>query len=677
MWISNNIMSAHSAPSTQTAFQQFHMKFPFLTATICAAFLFCGRAAAQGSEELLTSVGTTVENGGTIHAYLLWQPGDAAATLGKRFAIYRKSGDADSTALFSKLGIQTLQASANTIRAMLELGNKVDRNAAGAPARIDGLYQQIILSGDQAPAAAPDPTLDAAGKLAFLIQSAAGDPRTLSRLFFLGRAHPGVMMALGHGFSIPLGAGTHTFEIREVGLSDNDIQVVGRVTLDTANPVILAPPGSPVQVPHPVTPGSQYTVSAKDHLNARLRWGVDAELRSQMPHSFGFDVFRVKRTVAESLGWNATPPAPEALLEALATTNPADPNPDFSQANELPILVGDLLTPAQAANPADRERFDFSDDGIWHLGGDGKKIRRPFSDGEAFYYFIAARGISGMPGQLSAGSLVTMCDRMPPAPPVIDSVLSNFVRPANPAAWATQGGTQFLQVKIRQLPASDPAAGATGYYIYRWATPQEYLVNIGNPLVGRIGAVSQLADSTTVTFNDNGPGSPTLASHADKSVWYTVRAVGQSACAGEVLSGHSAPMPGFLRDFKAPDGPTGDFVICRQKPTAAVTNNPSIPNPNTENPADYGLPADYIGIGVEANRTSDLIVAADIEVALPPARPVMGGRAFETPFLSTWQPPPRRFALPRSATRERSAPRPRPQHHRTRHGFRTGLAHAQ
>lgn len=586
------------------------MKFPLITAFACAAVLLCGRTAAQGTEQLLTTVGTTVPSAGIHHAYLLWQPGDAAATLGRRFAIYRKSGDADSAAAFSRLGIQTLQTSQNTIRAMLELGAKVDRAAAAAPARIDGLYREITLRGEAPPAAAPDPTLDAGGKLAFLIESAVTDTRTLSRLFFLGRAHPGVMMALGHAFSIPVSAGTHTFEIREIDDSDNDVQVAGRVTLDTAAPISLAPPASPVQVIHPLDPDSQHTVSPKDHLNVRLRWGVDATLRAQMPHSFGFDVFRVKRKAAESLGWDAAPPGPAILFNALTAMDPADPDPDISQANELPILVDDLLTPAQAADPADTERFDFSDDGVWHLGGDGKKIRRPFSDGESFYYFIAARGITGKPGQLSNGALVTLCDRLPPLPPTIASVLSSFVRPANPADWAAQGGSQFLQMKLRQLPSQSQSEGSSGYFVYRWSSPQEYLNSIGNPVVGRVGYIPHLNGADFRTFNDNGPGAPTLATHADKSVWYTVRAIGISNCAGQVLSGHSAPMPGFLRDFKAPDGPTGDFVICRQKPTAAFQDQLET------KPEEFGLPADYVGIGVEAIRSSETIVAADIEVAL-------------------------------------------------------------
>ena len=185
------------------------MKLSLLTLISCAVSLLSGRLSGQGTEELLTTVGTMVVKSGHTYAYLLWQPGDAASTLGKRFAIYEKSGAADSPGEFTRRGIQTLQTSPNTIRAMLELGANVDRAAAAAPTRIDGLYREMTYRAVDAPATPADATLDAGGKLAFLIQSAVTDSRTLSRLFFLGRAHPGVMMALGHAYCIQISAGLH------------------------------------------------------------------------------------------------------------------------------------------------------------------------------------------------------------------------------------------------------------------------------------------------------------------------------------------------------------------------------------------------------------------------------------------------------------------------------------
>ncbi len=589
------------------------MKFITLT-TLASAFAWLGAALApaQGTESLLTTVGTTVQEDGTHHAYILWQPGEAGTTLGKRFSINRKAGAPDDPAPFTRVGIQTLQSSPSTIRALLELGAVIDVSHETLPPRIDGLYREITFRGDEPPAAPAVPNLDAAGKLAYLIAAAATEAETLSRLFFLGRAHPGVMMSLGHAFHIPVTAGVHTFEIREIDLADEDIRVVGRVTVDTANPVALGAPASPVRVFHPADPDSVYSVSAKDHLNARFRWGVPGSLRERLPHTFGFDLFRVRKDVAESLGWHLTPPSPELMVQAVRNEAPTDPNPDFSRVNDLPILVNGLLTPAEAGDPSDTERIYYADDGIWHRGINGEPVRREYEDGEAFYYFAAARAITGRPGQLSPGTLAVMCRRLPPRAPVVESVDAEFVPPATEAEWEAegQGGTQFLEVKIRQLPDAPAAASAQGYFIYRWSNPSEYLNNLGNPVVGQVGYVAHVPGEKFVTFQDNGAGAPTPDTHEDVSVWYTARAVGISACPEEILGGHSGPVPGFLRDFEAPAAPGGDFEICRNIPSAFFTRR------MTEDPEGAGLPRDYQGIGIDVRRLSPHITAADIDVRM-------------------------------------------------------------
>ena len=575
-------------------------------------------AAAQGTDALLTTVGTTVKGTKDHHvAYILWQPGNAEATFGKRFSINRKDGAADSPSQYMRVGMQSLQASPNTIRAMLELGEVVDRWHEAAPGRIDGLYRQVTYqAGEEAAPLAPevDPDLDVAAKLSYLLASAATDPATLSRLFFLGRAHPGVMIALGHAYQMPLAGGMHTFEIREVDLADNDIRVVGRVTLDTENPVVLDAPSAPVRVSHPIADQSANTVSPKDHLNARFRWGVPISLREQMAHAFGFDLFRVRQDKAEEWGWHLTPPSPQDLLSKLGDMDSDDVDPEVAQVNELPILVSNMLTPAEADDESDTERIDYADDGVLHEGANGQAVRRPYQDGEAFYFFVAARGITGMPGNLSPGTLVVMCDTLPSLPPVVESVLSKFVAPANQAQWQAQGqgGTQFLQVKIRQLPTEPIDEAARGYIIYRWDNPSEYLNHLGDPNfyrlgdlnIGRIGYVDHDPENTFVYFNDNGEDAPTPANHEDRSVWYTARAVGNSSHDNDILSGHSGPVPGFLRDFRAPDAPTGDYLICRHLPMVSY----------------FGRTTDgaegHVGIAVVAGRISPRIVAAEITVEI-------------------------------------------------------------
>jgi hypothetical protein len=596
------------------------MNFP---RTLITALLL-GLSASLSAQDLLTTIGTTVTVAGQPQAYLIWQPQSTTATLVRRIGIYSKPGAADSNGVFVREGIQTLQSSPRTIRAMLELGSKLDRDPRGAATRIDGMYRDITLRQGQAPANPADPNFDAAEKLAFIIQSAARaptDPKLLARLFFLGRAHAGVMLALGHAFTKPL-IGLRTYEVRELDDADADLRVLGRVTLDPAAPLVLPPPDPPVAVPNPVKAGSQFRVSSMDHLNVRLRWSMPPLLKQRLAHTFGFDVFRVKKTVAETLGWHLDPPTATDMLNLLAAVNPADTNPDLALANELPIISTQQLTPDQAAlnkpTSADLSIVFIADDGVRHTVADGSRALRPYTDGEAFYYFVAARSIAGQPGQLSRGTLVTICDRLPPNPPTIESVLSTFVAPKEKAEIVNQGGSQFLRLKFRQLPDTDEE-GATKYFIYRWDNPQEYLSHLGDlPELNRIGVVNQRAGDKFAFFDDNRNDAPTIKNHLDKSVWYTMRAVGRTACGDEkTLSGHSAPVAGVLRDFKAPDAPTGFFKITSHIPSVTPGDvlRPKIGPEADKLRNDKGVPSNFNGITIRAERADANISAAIIELA--------------------------------------------------------------
>ncbi len=603
------------------------MNFP---RTLITALLL-GLSASLCAQDLLTTIGTTVTVAGQPQAYLIWQPQSTSATLVRRIGIYSKPGAADSNGVFVREGIQTLQSSPRTIRAMLELGSKLDRDPRGAATRIDGMYRDITLRQGQAPANPADPNFDAAEKLAFIIQSAATEPKLLARLFFLGRAHAGVMLALGHAFTKPL-IGLRTYEVRELSDADADLRVLGRVTLDPAAPLVLPPPGPPVAVPNPVKVGSQFPVSSMDHLNVRLRWSMDPLLKQRLAHTFGFDVFRVKKTVAETLGWHLTPPSATDMLNLLAAVNPADTSPDLALANELPIISTQELTPGQAApntiDSADLNIVFIADDGVRHTVADGSRALRPYTDGEAFYYFVAARSIAGQPGQLSRGTLVTICDRLPPNPPTIESVLSTFVAPKDKTEIVNQGGSQFLRLKFRQLPDT-AEEGATKYFIYRWSNPQEYLEHLGDPGFNKIGEVKQIGPQKTdegvlvdapkfAFFDDNGPGAPTTATHLDKSVWYTMRAVGRTACGDDkTISGHSSPVTGVLRDFKAPDAPTGFFTVTRHIPSVTPdgVERPKDPVIIKSLRAQNGVPGNFKGITIKAVRTSANVSAAYIELA--------------------------------------------------------------
>ncbi len=581
---------------------------------ILACFL---AAVTLRAQETLLTLGTTTTVAGQPHAYVLWQPQASEDSLFKKFGIYSKPGDAQSAGVFVREGIQTLQASPRTIRAMLELGSKLDLDPLGAARRIDGMFRDLTLGHGQAPAAPGN--LDASEKLAYIIQASTTNPRLLTQLFFLGRAHAGVMLALGHAFTHPMPAGVRTYEIRELDENDADVRVLGRVTLNPLAPVLIFNPDRPVAVRHLPKANSPHPASSKDHLNVRLRWSAPANLRSTYAHSFGFDVYRVKKGVAESLGWHLQRPAAADVLNLLAAMNPASPDPDIARANELPVLVNRLLSTDEANDMNDDQTVYLADDGVRHNAPDGRRVLRPYSDGESFYYFAAARDITGRPGIVSTGLLVTICDRLPPLPPRIENVFSTFEAPAEGAVGQT--GSQFLRVKFRQLPENQQE-GATKYFVYRWSTPQEVIQHAGDVGFNRVGTLTHTPGATFAVFDDKGAGAPNVTTHLDETVWYTLRAVGRTACGDEkTLSAHSAPVPGVLRDFKAPDAPQGGITVVQNTPTIQPAGNPVFfEDKGASNAAleqalqARGLDLGFRGLLVEITRQSSEIASVHLVV---------------------------------------------------------------
>ncbi len=582
------------------------MKFEsiFVMKTVLYLFLslFAFVLHAQSTDQLVVTTGTTVVSGGKTYAYILWEPGEISATLGRRFAIYSKDGPLASTSPFSRLGIQTLQSNPETIHALLRLGAKIDFNAAAANLRIGGIYHDTVVGA--AGGNAPDETLNAAGKLSYLIGAATEDPQLLNQLLFLGRAHPGVMQALGHAIAIPIPTvGVRTFEVREIDLSDNDIRVIGRVELNPAAPFVAPVPGPPVQVRFPRVQ-TKYEESPKNNLSARFRWGLSNTLRRAMPETFGFDLFRVREDCAVALGWNTTPPTTAEMIGAvLGTAPPTGSEPgDIARINELPILVDTPLSVAQAANPSDLENYYFHDDNWLSKGG------VPFKDGDTFYYFVAARDITGRPGTISPGVRVVMCDRLPPLPPKIYSVENVFTDSPTPAELAAQAGDQRLRVRIRQLDESLPAEAAGRYFIYRWNNPREALTASGGPEVQRVGIVDHVPGATFVDFTDTGAGAPAMPANEGVTYWYTVRAEDLTRCTPKNLSAHSSPKFGVLRDRSGPPAPTGQVTVCNYLPSVSYLEQ------YQEMRTDWGIAPDDDGFGIRITRNSPKIVSAEVKI---------------------------------------------------------------
>ncbi|GAA5484713.1 hypothetical protein [Haloferula sargassicola] len=529
---------------------------------LLTAAALCGAALAQNTDKLVITSGTSYAKDGRTHAYVMWQPGDISTTLGMRFGVFRKDGPIASANPYARVGITVLQGNPETVRALLELGEKVDFNGHMVNARIASIYRDTITGANLDNG--PDASLGAAGKLSYLIAAATEDPELLNQLLLLGRAHPGVMLALGHGFVIPMpDAATQTFEVRELDPADQVVRVIGRVEIDASSPLFPPPPGPPFQVLHEVTQGT-YAHSGKDNLNARLRWGQDTALRRAMPSTFGFDLFRVSEDFATSLGWDVTPPSRDALLDLLVGGSPPPPA-DLARVNELPIMIDPPLTLAEAADATDRENFYYADDNGLAKGG------VPFNDGDTFYYFVAARDICGRPGEISPGLRVVMCDRLPPLPPQIFSVENVFDGVSSAADWDTLGGQQHFKIRIRQLDDANPEEAASRYHVYRWAAARDALRSGSDPTVNHIGSVAHVPGQEFVDFHDNGAGAPSMPADASKTYWFTVRAEDNTSCAEKNYSAHSSPVYGVLRDRAGPDRPTGTVRVCRYRAGVEAT----------------------------------------------------------------------------------------------------------
>ncbi|MGC6564505.1 MAG: hypothetical protein ACON38_02720 [Akkermansiaceae bacterium] len=554
--------------------------------------------SAQNADPLVFTVGNSYETSpGKVHNYLLWQPGDIATTYGKRFAVYGKPGIASSPNPYIRLGIQTVQTSPSAIQALLILGGQFDKDASSLPARITALHAEA--QAQPLPPGFTMPTdidMVVAQKLGQIMSTASTDPEILQSLISLGRAHPGVMMCMGHGFSIEVpDSNVDTYEVREINGANADIRVVGRVTLDASSPYSLPAPGRPFPNPHPVDPDLQLVASAKDHLNVRLRWGTPDPLREALPKTYGYNLYRVPKLGVDPF---------TITTEALALAEPG-----AVRVNDLPIAASDLFTDAEAADlGVKREVFFYADD--------NNPPAQPFSDGDTFYYYVAARDIAGHPGPLSGPTEITMCDRLPPSQPAILTVDNVF--DFDSADVSARKGNQHLRVVIRQVPDAPAANAAVKYRVYRWHSATDWQRHGGDPDFNFIGEVAHVPGQPTVFFDDddasdldtdyvnptnNGPdtGAAVAQSESDfnmgKTFWYTVRAVDDVACDPPNLSGHCGALYGVLRDRVGPDKPTGNIERCFCSPRL---DNGQLETIRFE---EYDLDSDFPGAVIRVNRS--------------------------------------------------------------------------
>ncbi len=493
------------------------------------------RAQGQVLEDTVFTLGTvTRDQTNRNWAYVVLQPTEAGLLADRKLAVYVKAGDAASATAYERQAILTLQSDPLAIAALLQRAGSIGDDLAALDGRVSNLFAALIPSGT--------PTL--AERLSVVIRGSLDKPQHYQKLVQLARFHPAVAMCLGFGHAEQIGNGKYTFEVRDFDLGANsDRGVLGRVTVESGNPIILPAPGRPVEFKD---------ASGKGHLNVKLRWATSPDLRRLSLLSYGFNVYRVPKFVADANPGLFLAAVPNRLqFLAQVKTNPA-----IGRVTQLPVLASRNFDDSPAANPnsvinpTNRVAFVADDGGL--SGGN-----YVFQDGQQFFYYVTARDILGRDGVISQGTLVTICDRMPPDAPRMPVVENHYV---------FQGGApkQHLKVTWKAAVSTNDDTGVSGYYVYRWTAPAQIPKNANQPVLNRISAlIPHVPGQPTYTFIDSGAGAPSVPADLNRTFWYTIRAADLSSCGGN-LSANSAPAFGVLRDREGPAGPQGGgpMILC-------------------------------------------------------------------------------------------------------------------
>ncbi|MFN0075050.1 MAG: hypothetical protein ACKVY0_01115 [Prosthecobacter sp.] len=493
--------------------------------------------AQSGTGNSLIVAGTTTTNGSGSFAWIALQPTDPSVVMGKQIAVYRKSGGPTSASSYSRVAILEPAADVRIIGSLLTRANVLGENLLELNSVLSELLEDASAAG----------TVTVAQKMSAFISGAWGDNDKMKRVMLVARQRPSVALCAGLAHMERVSAvGVLTYELRDFNTATStDIGVVGRVTVDPAAPLVLPAPGAPVELPD---------TTSKGNLNVTLRWATPNTLRDLAPLHHGFDVYRVPKAIAMSKGWHTTPPT---------TVNDFTSEPTARKINTLAILTSVMLTAAEAANLTNDTVYVHDDNGRFKTAG------TPFADGAQFYYFAVARDLLGNGGTPSPGTLVEICDRLPPNQP-------KKVKVRNVASYNGTVHDQRLEVSW-EAPDVVPPETIAGYRVYRWRTPSE--IPTKEKLLNR--NLIAIVPATTHSFIDDGspppPGgavndysTPAWPTDNGKTYFYTVRAIDGSVCGN--VSGNSPPVFGVLRDREGPAGSKGEVSLKCFEPLVSFTS---------------------------------------------------------------------------------------------------------
>ncbi|SKB06334.1 hypothetical protein SAMN02745166_04451 [Prosthecobacter debontii] len=506
-------------------------------------------ASAQLPDDVgfISMVGTTTQVEGQSWAYLLWQSTEDSLAEGSRLALYRRDTPAG---LFQRLAVTADQGDERTLQALIPRAVRLGQDVEALNSSLRRMFQDLV----------PSEEVSLAARLSAVIRGTRGDTERRTSLAFVARSHPLVAMALGQALPDRLPApGSYTYELREFDSAvQEDIRVLGRVTVDTSAAIRLPAPGRPYVM---LLPDAR---KQEGHLSVHLRWATPNSLRELALKHSGYRVYRVTRAYAENGArkWQNTPPSADTLLTAAHTV------PDqVHQVNAAPIYPDQLMDEGVGAtgaeNPGDQTTYFFTDDNDrFDPGGE------PLPNGAQYYYFVTALDILLRDGQVSPGRLTTICDRMRPPAPVQVRVVPevNYVN-----------GESIQQLLVRWAPVQDADSSVSAYHVYRWSSLEEMQEKGNQPEMNRVAIIPHDPEAREYRYLDAGHGAPRfppLEGQPDISgtgFIYTVRALDSGAC-GANASPHSAPSRGVIRDPEGPAAPIGQVVIQCHQPVVEFTS---------------------------------------------------------------------------------------------------------
>ena len=445
-------------------------------------------------------------------AYMAWNPTQPGLLEAKLLAVYAKPGGTDSLAPFTRRSIIARPVSAADMAPFLDLASQLGFDPDSLRDILGYLAQQTTGTIPQL--------------LEAVLARAQADHAVADNLDLLAGSHPALSLVLGRAWAGSIDAGQTTFELRLLDPStQQDLGVVGRVTVTAGLPVLLPAPEAPVQIPDHTLTGD---------LNIKLRWDQSRQLRARLPLSGGFNVWRMSAAFARSHQLDTQRQTfPEIL--ALATQG------EIERITDAPVLP--------PANFDDHTRLFLIDDHNRYVG------QRAFTDGEEVAYIVTAGDLLGRDGLPSLAGFGTACRTFGPSAPRDFRLSTATELPAG-------GGPPFDdQADTRQFfrltwlaNTNAPPDEAQFYEVYRGMNLGELSLTNDPPPANLVAIVPHLAGTVSIdTTNRPLPE----ADFYGRTLWFSIRAGRVNACGDKIFSPMTPPALATLRQYRSPNAPTG------------------------------------------------------------------------------------------------------------------------